>query len=103
MLWINNLVFSRWSIPILKTEGSKYPDIILYRITMNKRHRRTLDVIFAHPISGNIKWKNVESLLRNLSADLTERSGSRVALSLNNCIAMFHRPHTESKYGQAGS
>ena len=60
---------------------------------MNKRHRRTFDAIFAQPISGNIKWKDVESLLRNLGADLTERSGSRVALSLNNCVAVFHRPH----------
>ncbi|MYI93668.1 type II toxin-antitoxin system HicA family toxin, partial [Candidatus Poribacteria bacterium] len=60
---------------------------------MNKRHRRTLDVIFAQPISGNIKWRNVESLLKNLGAIITERAGSRVAVSLNNCIAVFHRPH----------
>lgn len=60
---------------------------------MNKRHRRTLDVIFAQPISGNIKWRNVESLLKSLGATMTERAGSRVAVSLNNCVTVLHRPH----------
>lgn len=60
---------------------------------MNKRHRRTLDAIFAQPISGNIKWRDVESLLKNLGAVLTERAGSRVSVSLNNNIIVFHRPH----------
>jgi hypothetical protein len=67
---------------------------------MNKRHRRILDAIFAQPISGNIKWRDVESLLRSLGADLTERSGSRVALSLNDCIAVFHRPHPSPDMGK---
>ncbi|MCY3724921.1 MAG: type II toxin-antitoxin system HicA family toxin [Candidatus Poribacteria bacterium] len=60
---------------------------------MNKRHRRILDAIFAQPISGNIKWRDVESLLKNLGAVLTERAGSRVSVSLNNNIIVFHRPH----------
>lgn len=60
---------------------------------MNKRHKRTLDAIFAQPISGNIKWRDVESLLKNLGAVLTERAGSRVSVSLKNKIIVFHRPH----------
>ena len=60
---------------------------------MNKRHRRTLEAIFAQPISGNIKWRDVESLLKTLGAILTERSGSRVSVSLNNHLIVFHRPH----------
>jgi hypothetical protein len=60
---------------------------------MNKRHRSTLDAIFAQPISGNIKWRNVESLLKTLGAVLTERAGSRVSVSLNDHIVVFHRPH----------
>ena len=60
---------------------------------MNKRHQRTLDSIFAQPISGNIKWRNVEALLRNLGATVSERAGSRVAVSLEGRIAYFHRPH----------
>ena len=60
---------------------------------MNKRHEKTLNLIFAQPISGNIKWRDVEALLRNLGSILSERAGSRVAVSLEGRVAFFHRPH----------
>ena len=60
---------------------------------MNKRHRRTLNAIFAQPISGNIKWRDVESLLKSAGAVISERAGSRVAVLLNDRVAVFHRPH----------
>ena len=52
-----------------------------------------LDAIFAQPISGNIQWREVKSLLNNLGAVLTERAGSRVSVSLNDRIIVLHRPH----------
>lgn len=60
---------------------------------MNKRHEKTLKSIFAQPISGNIKWREVESLLKSIGAILSERAGSRVAVLLNDRVAVFHRPH----------
>lgn len=60
---------------------------------MNKRHHRTLETIFAQPISGNIKWREVETMLKGLGATLRERAGSRVAVLLNDQVAVFHRPH----------
>ena len=60
---------------------------------MNKRHQRTLNTIFAQPVSGNIKWRDVEVLLKALGAAISERSGSRVAVLLNDRVAVFHRPH----------
>lgn len=60
---------------------------------MNKRHRKTLNDLFAQPISGNIKWRDVEALLQALGAVLSERAGSRVAVSLRDSVAVFHRPH----------
>ena len=60
---------------------------------MNNRHKRTLNAIFAQPISGNIKWRNVAALLENLGAILSERAGSRVGVSLKGRVAYFHRPH----------
>jgi hypothetical protein len=60
---------------------------------MNKRHQRTLKAIFAQPISGNIKWRDVEALLISLGAVINERAGSRVAVLLNDRVAVFHRPH----------
>ena len=60
---------------------------------MNKRHKKTLNSIFAQPISGNIRWRDVESLLKSLGAVISERAGSRVAVLLNDRVAVFHRPH----------
>ena len=60
---------------------------------MNKRQSRTLNAIFAQPTSGNIKWRDVEALLRTLGAVISERSGSRVALRLNDRVALFYRAH----------
>ena len=60
---------------------------------MNKRHKKTLNSIFAHPISGNIQWRDVESLLKSLGAVISERAGSRVAVLLNDRVAVFQRPH----------
>ena len=33
---------------------------------MNHRHRKVLHALFAHPISANISFKDVESLLSEL-------------------------------------
>jgi len=59
------------------------------------RHKRTLEQIFARPTSGTIHWSDIEALLRNLGADLTEGSGSRVRIQLNGARATFHRPHPQ--------
>ncbi|MGX9728132.1 MAG: hypothetical protein ACTFAK_12680 [Candidatus Electronema sp. VV] len=45
---------------------------------MKKKHLKTLAAIFAHPVSGNIKWQDVESLFAELGAEISEREGSRV-------------------------
>jgi hypothetical protein len=56
-------------------------------------HENTLAAIFADPVSANIKWRNIESLLGSLGATITEGRGSRVRVSLNGQEAIFHRPH----------
>jgi len=60
---------------------------------MNKKQLKILELIFKDPIQSNIKWVDVESLLKNLGADLSEGNGSRVRIILNNTRAVFHRPH----------
>lgn len=60
---------------------------------MNKRHRKTLEAIFAQSVSGTIRWREIEALLKALGATLGERAGSRVAVLLNDRVAVFHRPH----------
>jgi len=60
---------------------------------MNSKHRRTLDAIFMDPVSGNIKWRAIEAMLRAMGAEIEEGSGSRVHVFLDGVPATFHRPH----------
>lgn len=64
---------------------------------MNKKHKKTLDAIFKTPVQSNIEWKNIESLLISLGAEITEGNGSRIRIKLNNCRAVFHRPHPKKE------
>ncbi|HVT90297.1 MAG TPA: type II toxin-antitoxin system HicA family toxin [Tepidisphaeraceae bacterium] len=57
------------------------------------KHDRTLAAIFGNPIRANIVWNDIESLLSNLGAEISEGSGSRVRIALNGVRAVFHRPH----------
>ena len=59
---------------------------------MKRRHQRTLELVFARPTSGNIQWKDIESLFGELGAEVSEREGSRVAVVLFGEVRVFHRP-----------
>jgi hypothetical protein len=48
---------------------------------------------FAHPTNANVQWKDIEALFKELSAEISEREGSRVAVVLFNEVRVFHRPH----------
>jgi hypothetical protein len=60
---------------------------------MKRKHQRTLELLFAHPTSGNVQWRDVEALFVELGAEVTEREGSRVAVVLFEEVRVFHRPH----------
>lgn len=60
---------------------------------MKRRALRTLQLIFAQPTSGNLQWRDVEALFRELGAEISERKGSRVAVVLFGEVKVFHRPH----------
>ncbi len=60
---------------------------------MKQKHRKTLELIFKRPVSGNLKWNEIESLFLALGAEVSERKGSRVALILFGEVKVFHRPH----------
>ncbi len=59
---------------------------------MNSRQTATLRSIYANPTPGHIRWKQIVSLLEAVGAELDEtRSGSRVAIILNNRVSVVHR------------
>lgn len=62
---------------------------------MRKKHLRTLEAIFEDPVRANIAWRDIESLLIVLGAEISEGSGSRVRVYLNGIRAIFHRPHPQ--------
>ena len=65
-------------------------DIIL---NMNRSHRKTLNTVFANPISGNIEWRKIEALFKAAGCKIIEGSGSRVTILHKDIKATFHRPH----------
>lgn len=60
---------------------------------MKRKHQKMLVQIYNRPASGNIPWKDIESLFKTLGADVSERAGSRVAVVLFGEVRVFHRSH----------
>jgi hypothetical protein len=60
---------------------------------MKRKHLATLRLVFARPVSGSIKWHEIEAMLVGLGAKISEREGSRVGVDLFDDVRVFHRPH----------
>jgi hypothetical protein len=60
---------------------------------MKRKHQTTLKLIFSRPVSGNVRWSDIEALFEELGAEISEREGSRVLVRLFNDRRVFHRPH----------
>ena len=60
---------------------------------MNRKHRKTLELVFSEPVPKTLEWARIESLLVALGAEVIEGSGSRVRFVMNGVVATFHRPH----------
>lgn len=65
---------------------------------MNHHHRKVLHSLFDHPLSANIDFKQVESVLEELGATIDNRSGARIGGTLKGHTAAFHHAgHSLSK------
>jgi HicA toxin of bacterial toxin-antitoxin, len=60
---------------------------------MKRKYLATLNLIFARPVSGSVKWRDVEALFVEVGAKVSEREGSRVSVRLFDEVRVFHRPH----------
>jgi len=60
---------------------------------MKRKSLKTLSLIFSRPVSGSIKWRDIESLLVDFGASVSEREGSRIGVKLFGEVRVFHRPH----------
>jgi hypothetical protein len=64
---------------------------------MNSKHRKTLEAIFADPVSPAIPWRDIEALFVAFGAVVREGAGSRVNALLNGRVAVLHRPHPQKE------
>lgn len=69
---------------------------------MSHKHEQLLRLIFHDPISGNIHWREVESLLRHLDASIEQLSGARLRVTLNGVEGILHRPHHSNVLDRSG-
>ena len=69
---------------------------------MSHKHQQLIRAIFREPISGNIHWREVESLLHHLGAAVEPLSGARVRVRLNGVEDVLHRPHHSNVLDRQG-
>jgi hypothetical protein len=62
-------------------------------LLVSHKHEHLLQTVFHDPISGNIHWREIESLLGHLGADVESLSGARIRVKLNGVEGILHRPH----------
>lgn len=60
---------------------------------MNAAHRKTLEAVFADPVSRSLEWRRIEGRLIAVGCQVIEGNGSRVRFAMGDQIATFHRPH----------
>lgn len=60
---------------------------------MSRHHAQLIRTIFHDPPSGNVHWREIESLLRHVGATLESISGARIRITLNHMEGVLHRPH----------
>jgi hypothetical protein len=64
---------------------------------MNKKHQKTLEQIFQNPVQASIAWRDIETMLSALGAEISEGNGSRMRIALHGIRAVFHRPHPKKE------
>ena len=67
---------------------------------MSRKHENLLRAIFHDPVSGNIQFREVESLLHHLGATIEQLSGARIRVRLNGFEDTLHRPHHGDALGR---
>ncbi len=60
---------------------------------MSHKHITLLQTVFHDPISGNIHWREIESLLHHLGAQVAPTHGARFRITLNGIEGFLHHPH----------
>lgn len=65
---------------------------------MSNKHRHTLESIYREPASSNVQWREVESLLHHLGAEVEPSHGARFRIVLNRHEFFIHHPHHGNEF-----
>jgi hypothetical protein len=60
---------------------------------MSHKHLTLLRSVFQEPAPANVHWREVESLLRHLGAEIEPAHGARFRILLNGHEGFLHHPH----------
>ena len=63
---------------------------------MSHKHASLLRTIYQDPPSANIHWREIESLLTHLGADIEAAHGARFKITLNKLEFILHHPHNSN-------
>jgi hypothetical protein len=63
-------------------------------------HLSVLKAIFQEPISANIHWREIESLLNHLGAKIEPSHGARFRVVLNQIEFILHHPHHGNEFSK---
>ncbi|HRE17834.1 MAG TPA: type II toxin-antitoxin system HicA family toxin [Rhodocyclaceae bacterium] len=69
---------------------------------MSHKHETLLRTIFHDPPSGNLHWREVESLLNHVGAKIDNLPGARLHVTINGQEAVLHRPHHNNVLDRQG-
>lgn len=67
---------------------------------MSHKHRNVLNHIFEDPPRSSVQWREVESLLHHLGAEVESGHGARFRVVLNRREFVLHHPHHGNEFGR---
>jgi len=69
---------------------------------MSHKHEQLLRTIFTDPPSNNIHWREVESLLNHVGAEMENIPGARLRVKIKRMETILHRPHHSNTLDRQG-
>ena len=92
-LWNSFDAYSSSFMPAAGTiaPGPKIPPS--FQFLMSQKHVNLLREIFQDPVNTKLSFREVESLLKHLGAQMESVAGARMRVKLNEAEGVLHRPH----------
>lgn len=91
--WIT-VIGTTLALSLFSPYAEKIPQLRGY--VMSHKHESLLRSIFDGPVSGNVHWREVESMLTHLGAKVEPHHGASFRVLLNGVEGFLHRPHNSN-------